>query len=157
MNWYSVTKKSAIVSFDFDDTLTIPVYDEEEERWITSLIPQSNVIDKVFEHDAIGDTIVITTFRHSSGENKRAIQKFITENGLPIDFENIRFTGSLDKSEFLARVDLHYDDDLTVYDDVVKNKNRTKIEMVRHPHDVEYGDYDKEEYKDLGLNGLGLG
>jgi RimJ/RimL family protein N-acetyltransferase len=134
---YLRNKTSAVISFDFDDTLTMPIKDDEG-FWTSGLNPNMEMIQKMHEHKANGDKIIITTFRHGSPANKKEILQFINDNRLPIDNpEDIVFTGSKNKGEFLQMrgAELHYDDDTDVIDEL-ESKGMRYVH-IQHPADPE--------------------
>ena len=50
-----------IVTFDFDDTLTLPHYDEEEELWTSGLEPNKKTISALKKFASNGYEVKIVT------------------------------------------------------------------------------------------------
>ena len=100
-----------IVTFDFDDTLTLPHYDEEEELWTSGLEPNKKTISALKKFASKGYEVKIVTSRHGTGKHKKDVATFAKKHNLPI--KDIIFTNGKDKVHTLLRIGsvLHYDDD----------------------------------------------
>ena len=100
-----------LVTFDFDDTLTMPRWDEEEELWMTGLEPNKKTISALKKFASKGYEVKIVTSRHGTSDHKRAIATFVRKYGLPI--KDIIFTNGKWKADTLDKIGsiLHYDDD----------------------------------------------
>jgi FMN phosphatase YigB (HAD superfamily) len=122
-----------IVTFDFDDTLTLPHYDEEEELWTTGLEPNKKTISALKKFASKGYEVKIVTSRHGTGNHKKDVATFAKKHSLPV--KDIIFTNGKDKVYTLLRIGsvLHYDDD--PYElSLIKNKGIKTIHIV-HPLD----------------------
>ena len=63
-----------IVTLDFDDTLTLPHYDEEEELWTSSLEPNKKTISALKKFASKGYEVKIVTSRHGTVNIKKMLQ-----------------------------------------------------------------------------------
>tara|TARA_B100000282_G_scaffold250154_1_gene194366 strand:+ start:509 stop:886 length:378 start_codon:yes stop_codon:yes gene_type:complete len=122
-----------IVTFDFDDTLTLPHYDEEEELWIAGLEPNKKTISALKKFASKGYEVKIVTSRHGTGKHKKDVATFAKKHNLPI--KDIIFTNGKYKADTLERIGsvLHYDDD-TEEISRIKSKG-IKIIHIKHPLD----------------------
>ena len=100
-----------LVTFDFDDTLTMPRWDEEEELWMGGTEPNKKTISAMKKFASKGYEVKIVTSRHGTSDHKRAIATFARKYGLPI--KDIIFTNGKWKADTLDKIGsiLHYDDD----------------------------------------------
>ena len=122
-----------IVTFDFDDTLTLPHYNDEEELWTTGLEPNKKTILALKKFASKGYEVKIVTSRHGTGRHKKDVATFAKKHSLPI--KDIIFTNGKDKVHTLLRIKsvLHYDDD-THELSLIKSKG-IKIVHIKHPLD----------------------
>lgn len=135
MAWYSKVQKTAsggVVSFDFDDTLASPEWDDE--NWIFSsdnMSPNKQIISKLKEEHENGNEIVIVTSRNSASEPE--VREFIEENNLPI--ERVYFTNGEPKGPVLRTIGAirHYDDSEAELDSAKEFGVNTY--QVGHPQD----------------------
>ena len=65
-----------IVTLDFDDTLTLPHYDEEEELWTSGLEPNKKTISALKKFASKGYEVKIVTSRHGTGKHKKDVATF---------------------------------------------------------------------------------
>ena len=122
-----------IVTFDFDDTLTLPHYDEEEELWTTGLEPNKKTISAMKKFASKGYEVKIVTSRHGTGNHKKDVATFTKKHNLPV--KDIIFTNGKYKADTLERIGsvLHYDDD-TEELSRIKSKG-IKVIHIKHPLD----------------------
>ena len=122
-----------IVTFDFDDTLTLPHYDEEEELWTSGLEPNKKTISAMKKFASKGYEVKIVTSRHGTGKHKKDVATFAKKYSLPV--KDIIFTNGKDKVNTLLRIGsaLHYDDD-TEEISRIKSKG-IKVIHIKHPLD----------------------
>lgn len=122
-----------IVTFDFDDTLTLPHYDEEEELWTSGLEPNKKTISALKKFASKGYEVKIVTSRHGTGKHKKDVATFAKKHNLPI--KDIIFTNGKYKADTLERIGsvLHYDDD-TEEISRIKSKG-IKTVYIKHPLD----------------------
>lgn len=104
------------VSFDFDDTLTQPAWDDENKVWEGSGANQK-MIQTMRDLAAAGNTIYIVTSRHRSKEPElrkqgKDVASFVRQYDLPVDEQNIVFTDGELKGKVLASlgISMHFDD-----------------------------------------------
>ena len=101
-----------LITFDFDDTLTLPIKDKEG-YWISGgNVPNMETIAAMKEMGARGHEIAIVTSRICSTGSKERIATFIMEHELPVARDPV-FTNGEWKADILEEMDaaLHYDDD----------------------------------------------
>ena len=122
-----------LVTFDFDDTLTLPHYDEEEELWTAGLEPNKKTISAMKKFASKGYEVKIVTSRHGTGNHKKDVAMFTKKHNLPV--KDIIFTNGKYKADTLERIGsmLHYDDD-TEEISRIKSKGIKTI-YIKHPLD----------------------
>ncbi len=122
-----------LVTFDFDDTLTMPRWDEEEELWMTGLEPNKKTISAMKKFASKGYEVKIVTSRHGTGNHKKDVATFVKKHNLPV--KDIIFTNGKYKADTLERINsvLHYDDD-TEEISRIKSKG-IKVIHIKHPLD----------------------
>ena len=122
-----------LVTFDFDDTLTMPRWDEEEELWMGGTEPNKKTISAMKKFASNGYEVKIVTSRHGTGEHKKMVANFAKKHNLPV--KDIIFTNGKWKADTLERIGsvLHYDDD-TYEISRIKSKGIKTIQVV-HPMD----------------------
>lgn len=128
----------SVISFDFDDTLTRPVWDAQNGAW-SSRGPNPDTVELLKDLHAQGNTIVVVTSRHEDEENKvlreggESVHNFIRAHGLPVS--KVYFTNGEPKGPLLAMlgVSRHYDDSL----DEIRSAHDHAVDgqRVRHPGD----------------------
>ena len=120
-------KGSRVVTFDFDDTLSLSHWDEEKEVFVHDG-PHNLFIEKLKEHKQAGDTVYIVTSRNERFEERalqnpaqKSILEFVDEYQLPVD--GIYFTNGKSKIETLLNLQssIHHDDDLEDINDAEAN------------------------------------
>ena len=119
-----------LVTFDFDDTLTMPRWDEEEELWMGGTEPNKKTISAMKKFASKGYEVKIVTSRHGTSDHKRAIATFARKYGLPV--KDIIFTNGKWKADTLDKIGsiLHYDDDK---EEITRIKAKG-IKVVEIPH-----------------------
>ena len=119
-----------LVTFDFDDTLTMPRWDEEEELWMGGTEPNKKTISAMKKFASKGYEVKIVTSRHGTSDHKRTIATFVRKYGLPI--KDIIFTNGKWKADTLDKIGsiLHYDDDK---EEITRIKAKG-IKVVEIPH-----------------------
>lgn len=122
-----------LVTFDFDDTLTMPRWDEEEELWMTGTEPNKKTISAMKKFASKGYEVKIVTSRHGTGNHKKDVANFAKKHNLPV--KDIIFTNGKWKADTLERLGsaLHYDDD-TEEISRIKSKG-IKVIHIKHPLD----------------------
>lgn len=95
-----------VISFDYDDTLTMPVLGPKGMQYVA----RPEYVELAKKHAKDGDDVIIVTARSSGQRNKNEIEAFIKENGL--DIKSIHYTNHEKKGPLLAKLkaDVHYDD-----------------------------------------------
>lgn len=129
------------ISFDFDDTLTLP-YKTEEGLWVSSTrYAYKEICSRMHEHSATGDDVIVVTSRYSS--DKAGVLHFIGQHNLPIDQDDVYFTEGKLKYRTLLSLDIdrHYDDDALEVDQCLEAEIDAR--WILHPHD-----YKEYELKD---------
>ncbi len=126
-------KMERLATFDFDDTLTMPVYSDEEERWKTGLQPNEKTISIMKKLKSKGFKIHIVTSRRGSSENKNEISMFVKQHNLPV--EDVSFTNLNFKADTLEKMGsvLHFDDDPWEIERI--EKKNIKVVKIPHPAD----------------------
>ena len=100
-----------LVTFDFDDTLTLP-FKDKEGYWISGgYVPNMEVIATMKSLAEQGHEIAIVTSRPFTAGSKEKMSVFIMEHELPVD-RDVVFTNGEWKAGFLEEMGsvLHYDD-----------------------------------------------
>ena len=123
--WLFVEEEKGIVSFDFDDTLTQPIWDADNEMWTSGGSPGSGIPDgqqdpneeniiKLMRLSHQGHKIVIVTSRSPS--QRKGVEEFVAKHNLPV--EEIHTTGG-DKGAKLVELGaiMHFDDSPQSWDD----------------------------------------
>jgi len=143
-NWkkYLKEEKQRVVTFDFDSTLSLSHWGEEEDEWVHDG-PHHSFVKKIKKHKAAGDTVYIVTSRHekyessaSENPNQKAVQEFLDLYNISVD--GIHFTNGQSKIETLLKLNSsrHHDDDP---EDIRDAKENGIEAVVSDP----YGDYEK--------------
>ena len=152
-NWRQYLKEqneSRVVTFDFDDTLSLSHWGEEEDDWVHDG-PNTPFIEKLRKHKAAGDTVYVVTSRLEKyesdaleGPNKKAVQEFLDDHG--IDVDGVYFTEGQPKIETLLQLGstIHHDDDPG---DILDSRENDIEAIISDP----YGDYGKLEASELSL------
>ena len=122
-----------LVTFDFDDTLTMPYWSDEDGYWTSGSEPNKKTISAMKKFATKGYDVKIVTSRHGTGDHKRTIATFVKKHNLPV--KDIIFTNGKWKADTLERLGsvLHYDDD-TYEISRIKSKG-IKIVHIPHPLD----------------------
>ena len=122
-----------LVTLDFDDTLTLPYYDKEEELWTSGLEPNKKTISALKKFASNGYEVKIVTSRHGTSKHKKDVATFAKKHNLPV--KDIIFTNGKDKVNTLLRIGsvLHYDDDPHELS-LIKSK-KIKTIHIKHPLD----------------------
>ena len=100
-----------LVTFDFDDTLTLPIKDNEG-YWVSGgSVPNEKTIATMKEIDARGHEVAIVTSRICTEGSKERIAMFVMEHELPVE-RDVVFTNKEWKADFLEEIGsvLHFDD-----------------------------------------------
>jgi hypothetical protein len=137
-----VTGTRKIVTFDFDDTLSLSHWSDEFDGY-EYIGPHTPFIEKLKMHKLKGNTVYIVTSRYEEGESRakatsyqRSVQEFVDEHGLSVD--GIYFTNGKSKIETLLTLGskIHHDDDP---EDIADSKENGIEAIISDP----YGDYAK--------------
>jgi len=134
-NWYNLYKQAqakGTISFDFDDTLTLPEYDEEQGIWI-SVGPNLNTVARMRQYHEQGYRVIILTSRLD--EYMEEVRNFVKKYDLPVS--EIHNTNGKPKGPFLEQFGVlkHFDDSPDEIDSAMEYNVNT--ERVWHPLDVE--------------------
>ncbi len=100
-----------LVTFDFDDTLTLPIKDNEG-YWVSGgSVPNEKTIATMKEIAARGHEVAIVTSRICTESSKERIAMFVMEHELPVE-RDVVFTNKEWKADFLKEMGsvLHFDD-----------------------------------------------
>jgi len=143
-NWRQHLKEIAdprqIVTFDFDDTLSLSHWSDELDGW-EYIGPHIPFIEKLKMHKLKGNTVYIVTSRHEKFESQaetnshqQSVQEFVDNHGLSIN--GIYFTNGKSKIETLLTLGskIHHDDDP---EDIADAKENGIEAIISDP----YGDY----------------
>lgn len=115
-----------IISFDFDDTLAVTIYEEDKYSSFREdddvLHPIPHIVERLEEYHALGCTCIILTARRESFKSRKQIEKFLMQYRIyhcisKIVFSNLNLKGEYAKKE---GVHLHYDDDPSHLEDLPK-------------------------------------
>lgn len=100
------------VSFDFDDTIRMTRWDDEEEVFVPAEINKST-ISKMKKHLLNGDTVFIITSRKWSEDSEKEIKDTLISAGIPLGgIEEIIHVGDWKASTLVKnKIEMHYDDD----------------------------------------------
>ena len=109
-----------LVTFDFDNTLTISRWDEEEETF-THVGPNLVMLQCLKAHLAMGNEVMIVTSRHEKNEDNPPstfndsprVRQFLEEQGILQSISSIHFTNGDWKGPLLEALESsrHHDDD----------------------------------------------
>jgi len=132
MNWYKQAQQK-IVSFDFDDTIFMLEFDDENENYKRDPLterpignPNPKIIDLIKQYDQDGWKVIIVTSRMN--EYRDQVEDVVRELSLPI--REIHCTGGQDKVDTLMRlgVSKHYDDDMF---EISAIRSKSNIEAIQ--------------------------
>jgi len=150
-NWRRYLKEQEepkVVTFDFDDTLALSNWDEEEGNW-AHIGPHKSFIDKLQQYKNKGNTVYVVTSRNEKYEsqalenpNQKAVQEFLDEHGINVD--GVYFTNGQSKIETLLQLGstIHHDDDPG---DILDARANDIEAIISDP----YGDYGELEASEL--------
>ena len=150
-NWRRYLKEqeeTSVVTFDFDDTLSLSHWGEEEDEWVHDG-PHKSFVDKIQQYKNNGNTVYVVTSRTENYEpqalenpNQRAVQEFLDEHGISVD--GVYFTNGQSKIETLLQLGstIHHDDDPG---DILDARSNNIEAVVSDP----YGDYKDLEASEL--------
>ena len=130
------------VTFDFDDTLTKPIQNENG-LWVCSNQPYNEIINGVFQtHVDNGDEIHIVTTRLKSNP----VDKFLETHELVSKIERVWYTNGVSKTSMLQDIgcDLHYDDCMYQVIDCIKHDIRGIV--IVHPFDINELSFENVEH-----------
>ena len=130
-----VAKFPAIVTFDFDDTLSLSHWGEEEDDWVYDG-PHQEMMDILMDYHRKGSKIFIVTSRHKELQDEEGkwfrhmpnrnpprkyfeefqmpVWKFVKKHGLPIQdviFTNGKVKAKAEDGLIEIGSDVHHDDD----------------------------------------------
>lgn len=140
-----------IVTFDFDETLSMPVFqvphdyaefdDEDAPRKISSKMKA--LLSGLHGR---GSAIYLVTSRKDTPENKQEVMQFLEDNGIIHYFRDFVFTGA-DKSHTLEilKSELHFDDDEYEFHSLKKDYPDTQVKFVQIEHPEEAGSERSED------------
>ena len=108
-----------LVTFDFDNTLTVSRWDEEEETFV-HVGPNLVMIQCLKAHLEMGNKVMVVTSRHQKHEDNPPafndsprVKQFLEEQGVLQSISGIHFTNGDWKAPLLDALDSarHHDDD----------------------------------------------
>ena len=120
-----------LVTFDFDDTLTLPIKDNEG-YWVSGgSVPNEKTIATMKDIAARGHEVAIVTSRICTDSSKERIAMFVMEHELPVE-RDVVFTNKEWKADFLEEIGsvLHFDDSK----DELERIEAKGIQTVEIPH-----------------------
>lgn len=130
--WIQLRESKGIITFDFDDTLTLPFWDKENELWSSSSEkPHEENINKLKKHASEGYKIHIVTSRFE--RDKPEVVRFVKHNRLPV-VDVIATGGPKGKALFNLNSLMHYDDTSKTFEDP-ENLFKGKWVKIFHPFD----------------------
>jgi hypothetical protein len=150
-NWreYLNEEEQRVVTFDFDSTLALSHWDEEEDDWAHDG-PHKQMIDRIrsfLQDSSIAVYVVTSRFEKNEpnaleGPGQKSVREFLEEQGL--DVEGVFFTNGQPKIETLLKLrsSLHHDDDPG---DILDAEDRGIETVVSDP----YGDYSQLERSEI--------
>ncbi len=124
--------ENGLVTFDFDDTLTVP-FKDKEGFWVSGgYEPNPETIATMQALAEQGHEIAIVTSRPFTQGSKDKITIFIMEHELPVE-RDVVFTNGEWKADFLLKLGstCHYDDSLDELSRI-REKGIAVVE-VKHP------------------------
>lgn len=124
-----------LVTFDFDDTLTEPEFDEEDEIWVSGMDPNAEALDRMRELAEAGHEIRIVTTR-SEIAGGRFVFEFVEDHDLPVS--GIHFTDGDLKADTLEELGsaAHFDDSVS---ELAEARSRgIQTVLVLHPWDEDH-------------------
>lgn len=139
-----------IVSFDFDDTLSMPIYEissDYSEFSFENPTKLSQKIKKIIEDfHAKGATIYLITSRKDTPENRAEVSKFLTDNNIRHYFTDLIFTGD-DKAQTLKEIgsEIHFDDDEYEFKILKEKYPESHLKFIQIKHEEEPGKFRSEE------------
>ena len=101
------------VSFDFDNTLTMTQWCDEEGWFFKDAGPNLVMVQCAHAHIAMGNEVHIITSRMESTKSKTDILRLLSNNGLGTKVTGIHFTNGSLKADKIVELDIsrHFDDD----------------------------------------------
>jgi uncharacterized HAD superfamily protein len=114
-----IHNKKTIISFDFDSTLTVPQFDEENEIFLPSTVANVQIVN-LLKLLSLNHEIVITTSR--SEKDRDEVLGFVKEQNLPVS--KMFFTDGRPKVYTLRTLNvlMHFDDDVEEIMEIEKDK-----------------------------------
>lgn len=154
---FSEGNEQEVVTFDFDDTLSLSHWDDEVDWWVHDG-PHDAFIDKLNQYlTDPSKKVLIVTSRFEDKEqdslehpDKMAVQEFLDKYNIKVD--GIHFTNGQPKIETLLSLKstIHHDDDPG---DIIDARNNDIEAVVSDPYD-DYKDLESQELKDRGTEDL---
>jgi len=130
--WIESRKDKGVVTFDFDNTLTLPFWDEENEIWSSSSEkPCEENVRKLKKYASQGYSVYVVTARKN--RDRPEVVQFAKDNELPII--DVIATGG-PKGKMLSGLNslIHHDDSPQVFEDP-ESLFKGKWVKVFHPFD----------------------
>ena len=142
-NKFLKEEKQRVVTFDFDDTLALSHWGEEEDNWVHDG-PQDKMIQEIKKFIEEPNTkVFIVTSRHQEHETRalknplqKSVKEFLDLHNINVD--GVHFTDGKPKIETLLKLNSlrHHDDDP---EDIRDAKENNIEAIVSDP----YGGYEK--------------
>jgi hypothetical protein len=128
------TRYGCIVTFDFEDTMTLPAFNPKLQTWEHSLEPNYAILAEIVRLTLAGYRCIAVSENNPTEYNKRRLHHFCLLYDLPI--HSTIFTGGQEPVSFLvaAGSQMHYDDDPYVIFSLAEY-DITGV-MVPHPADT---------------------
>ena len=101
------------VSFDFDNTLTMTQWSDEDGWFFKDAGPNLVMVQCMHAHIAMGNKVHIITSRFESTKSKTDILRLLSTHGLGTKVSGIHFTDGELKANQIIELDIsrHFDDD----------------------------------------------
>jgi len=151
-NWRKYLKEQEeqrVITFDFDDTLSLSHWGEEEDDWVNDG-PNWPMVEKLKEYiNNPSIKVYVVTSRYEKDEPKSfenpdqySVKQFLDEHGLKVD--GLYFTNGQPKIETLLQLGsmIHHDDDPG---DIIDARANNIEAIISDPH----GDYEQLEAAEL--------
>ena len=120
-----------MITFDFDSTITLPRWSEDDELWLEGDQPNTTVVGLIRRFASFGNSVFIAT---SASVEASTSRQFVEKHNLPI----VRILHTTpDKVDTLKECGgvIHFDDDIHTINALLKDTSIVCV-WVPHPLDV---------------------
>ena len=133
-----VRDRTAVATFDFDNTMTLPVYNRKKKRWDHSSEPNPIILEDMFRYACAGWAIYVLVDRPKTIGDRATVSGFIRKHDIPVT--GTIYCNGWDKIDFIksAKAIVHYDDEIA---DLERLPEGTVGIRVPHPEDSETDNY----------------